>query len=124
MSQGGTFSKRLSNAIDSFWGDVQSGAQTFAREVLPVWTAQQLEVGGRDKLRQPTFNANTSRPRLDSVDPNQARQTTVSGGARSTFQTTDAPGPQGFFGLSNQQLLIGGGAILLLVLVLAPALRR
>lgn len=124
MSNGGTFSKRLSEAADAFWGSVTSGAETFARDVLPVWAAQRLETGKSDKLRQPNFNANVSRPSITAVDPTATRTTFVSGGLRSTTQTSDAPGPQGFFGLSNQQLLLFGGALIVLLAVATPLFRR
>lgn len=66
---------------NGFFGNVASGLGqaigNISRDILPVWTAQQLGVQQNDQLSQPTFSPINAPPRNDDEQP------TTSGTART-----------------------------------------
>lgn len=115
-----TFSKRLSKLTDSFFGSVDTGIKSFVGETLPVWAGEQLRVSQKDKLRQPTFNANVAADRIDGPvrkPPSRA--------AREAIRDT-LPPPKGFLGIPGltQNAAMGIAAIAIGLIVVASVVPR
>lgn len=68
MAEATTTASKRPSSWTGFFGDVLGTVAETAKEVLPNWTAQQLDLQRDDQLEQPTFIQQVSPPRVDTLD--------------------------------------------------------
>jgi len=96
VSSGGSngFFSQMASTVAEGLGE---GLSTIGRDILPVWTANELGLQTQDQLSDSTFSRPQSPPRVDSP----------------TTQTSEQGGESpGVFGVDTQTLLIIGAAAL------------